>query len=332
MPWEVRLSFGMQFDPSAVADQLLREKPGGDTSGLGRAELVHALNEAFACGKAAAQTPPELGEVGSMKEHFFDVLMESLNDFIYFKDRESRFIAMSQAHAKHFGVTPDEAVGRSDVDFFSEADAVQKRADEQAIVRTGKGWRDRVEHHTLNASGEERWALTSKHPWLDREGKIGGIFGHTKDITDKIQAERALEEQNQLFETLIDVLPCRIFIRDREHRFQLLNAEYRRSLGVKTNAEVIGKRLSELFDDPRSTALIEEDEIVMTTGARIMHRIEFDTSPVELGKWLSVAKVPLRNREGKIEGIVGVSFDVSAERQADQRARAANNELALQNR
>lgn len=320
----------MGFDPKAMAEQLLADCGPNAGEGLDQAELERALSEAYAQGRATAYCLPDQ-EDSTIHELFFRVLMQSLKDFIYFKDKESRFIALTSAHAAHFGKKPEDVIGKSDSDFFPEEFSSQKLADEQRIIETGEGWSDRIEHHFLNTSGEEKWALTSKHPWRDSSGQIAGTFGHSRDITAKIKAEKALEEQYRLLETLIDVLPCRIFIRDRKHCFRLLNAEYRRGLGIGSNAEVIGKRMTDLVKDPRAQALIEEDETIMRTGAKIMHRIEYDTSPVDQGKWLSVAKVPLRNIKGVIEGIVGVSFDISAQRETERRARAVGNELAQQN-
>lgn len=320
----------MDFDPKKIADQLVGETKADSSATVDRSELERALSEAFSQGRASAYSLPDR-EDSSIHELFFRVLMSSLKDYIYFKDKDSRFIAVSAAHAKHFGLSNKEVIGRSDADFFPEEDSKQKREDEAKIIESGEGWSDRVEHHFLTSAGEERWALSSKHPWKDSSGNIAGTFGHSRDITAKVKVENALEEQNRLLETLIDVLPCRIFIRDRDHRFQLLNAEYRRGLGSASNEEVIGKRMTDLSDDPKAKALIEEDETIMQTGASIMQRIEFDTSPVDHGKWLSVAKVPLRNIDGDIEGIVGVSFDISGQREAEQRARAFGNELAQQN-
>ncbi len=65
--------------------------------------------------------------------------LENVPDNVYFKDRESRFIAVSRSQLKVFGLSRvDEIVGRTDFDFFDEAHARQARADEKRILETGE--------------------------------------------------------------------------------------------------------------------------------------------------------------------------------------------------
>ena len=66
-------------------------------------------------------------------------LMNNIPDHVYFKDRESRFISITVAQAQVFGLSdPDQAVGKTDFDFFSAEHAKQAYQDEQAIIRTGQ--------------------------------------------------------------------------------------------------------------------------------------------------------------------------------------------------
>lgn len=319
----------MGFDLNAKLDELLSASEGGQPPALDRERLAEALQEAFDSGRMES-----VGSDGkldpALEVIFFRELMKSLPDYVYFKDKESRFITVNPAHAVHFGAPAEQIVGRTDRDFFQEDDAEQKLADEQEVLSSGTGFSPRIEHQ-IKATGEEMWVLTTKHPWHDAEGHVCGTFGHTRDVTAKTRAERAVQEQHRLLQTLIDVLPCRIFVRDREHRFRLINDEYRRSLGAKTCDEAIGKRFEDLVSDERIVTIASEDDTIMRTGVPVLRRVEFDTSPVDEGKWLSVSKVPLRNLEGRIEGIVGVAFDISAQKEAEARVRATGQELAQKN-
>src|SRR5262245_18416689 len=63
--------------------------------------------------------------------------LENVPDIVYFKDRESRFIAVSRSKAKRHELEPADLLGKTDADFFSEQHAQQARADEEKIMATG---------------------------------------------------------------------------------------------------------------------------------------------------------------------------------------------------
>jgi PAS domain S-box-containing protein len=127
-------------------------------------------------------------------------LMDNLPDHIYFKDRESRFIRVNSTQAQMFGFKdPNNLVGKTDFDFFSEEHAKQAYDDEQAIILTGQPvikeeretWTDRP----------DTWVYTTKVPLRDDEGQVVGTFGISRDITDRKQAEEEIKRKNGLLQT-----------------------------------------------------------------------------------------------------------------------------------
>ena len=120
-------------------------------------------------------------------------LMEYSTDSIYFKDLKSRFILINKALAERLGIKdPDEAVGKTDFDFFSEEHAKQAYDDEQNVIKTGRPIVDIEERETWHEKGD-RWVSTIKMPYYDEKGKIIGTFGISRDITDRKKAEEKIE-------------------------------------------------------------------------------------------------------------------------------------------
>jgi PAS domain S-box-containing protein len=123
--------------------------------------------------------------------------LENIPDKIFFKDRASRFIAVSRSLVENFGAADAAAVlGRTDFDFFSAAHAQPAYDDEQRIIRTGEPILDKVEKETW-PDGRVTWSLTSKMPLRDAAGAIIGTFGLSKDITRTREMEDALEQANR---------------------------------------------------------------------------------------------------------------------------------------
>ena len=84
------------------------------------------------------------------ERYLLNSLMDTLPDSIYFKDIESRFLRINKALASGLGLCdPAEAVGKADIDFFTEEHAHPARQDEGAILETGQPIVGKVEKETL---------------------------------------------------------------------------------------------------------------------------------------------------------------------------------------
>ncbi len=130
-----------------------------------------------------------------MTELMMDSLMELIPDSIYFKDLESRIIRVNRACATqaYKFKTPEEAIGKTDFDFFSKEHAEQAFRDEQHIIETGKPIVNFEEKETWAHEKVPRWISTTKMPFYNKEGNIIGTFGVSRDITDRKKAEEKVE-------------------------------------------------------------------------------------------------------------------------------------------
>ncbi len=102
--------------------------------------------------------------------------MDKLPYTFYFKDLDSRFVAVSRTCAENHGrKDPAQMIGLTDRDLFSSEHA-EGAADEREIIRTGKPIIDYEEEETWR-DREDTWASTTKMPWRDAQGNVVGTFG-----------------------------------------------------------------------------------------------------------------------------------------------------------
>jgi PAS domain S-box-containing protein len=127
-------------------------------------------------------------------------LMDNVPVYIYFKDTKGRFIRINRALAQKFRLAdPTYAEGKTDFDFFTKEHAMPAYRDEQRIIRSGEGLVNKEEKET-HLDGRVRWALTTKMPLRDKEGKLVGTFGISHDITERKQAQDELRKAKEAAE------------------------------------------------------------------------------------------------------------------------------------
>ena len=242
-------------------------------------------------------------------------LMDNLPDYIYFKDRQSRFLRINRAHAKAFGLSdPGQAVGKTDFDFFAAEHAQQAYNDEQEVITTGKPMTAKEEKETW-PDGRVTWASTTKMPFRDANGAIIGTFGVSRDITERKQAEKVLEERTAYLNTLIDISPVGIAVLDKEERIQMCNPAFER-LFLFSREEMQGFNLDELIIP---TELVSEAESLtrQTLGGASVHatsrRRRKDGTLVDV----EIYAVPLVV-DDKPLGFLGLYQDVTKRKQAEE--------------
>ena len=127
------------------------------------------------------------------ERHLLNHLMNHVPDCIYFKDRESRFLRISEAMARKFGLSSaKEAEGKTDADIFSSEHAEDARADEIQVMETGEPLLNRLEKETW-PNRSDTWCRSTKMPLLDHKGQVVGTFGISRDVTDIVQYEEELK-------------------------------------------------------------------------------------------------------------------------------------------
>lgn len=282
--------------------------------------LVHAMRYAIERKRAE--------EALAHERDLLHALMDNLPDRIYFKDDRSRFTRISKAVAEQFKIShPREAMGKTDGDFFSPEHAEAARLDEAKVMESGQPILGKVEREVL-PDGRVTWALTSKLPLKSRLGEIIGNFGISRDITEIKEIEEAREAERNLLRSLIDNLPDYIYVKDTEGRYLLDNIAHRRWLGADLESEVIGRRVSDFLTSDWVAGFSADDEHIMRTGHPLLNREELIEDRFGNKRWHVTTKVPLRNKEGRITAMVGISRDITERRLAEEAIRSANEELA----
>ncbi|MEM3054513.1 MAG: GAF domain-containing protein [Candidatus Bathyarchaeia archaeon] len=184
------------------------------------------------------------------------VLIKAIPDIVYFKDVQGRNLLVNNAFEKLVGLKQEEIVGKTDEQFLPADLAAQcRRSDEEAIK---KGIIMRTEEQTIDEKGEKKFFETIKAPIYDSQGKVIGIVGVSRDITERKIMEEKLRESEELFRSIVEGSHDGIAIVDENYRIAYANKELTRILGYPKE-EIIGKDFRKFLAKESKTLFTDED-------------------------------------------------------------------------
>jgi PAS domain S-box-containing protein len=134
-------------------------------------------------------------------------LMHSRTERVWFKDRDSRILLVTDGWLVSVGstLTLEDVIGKTDFDFFSRPHAEAALADEQRILETGEALRDKLELETFD-DRPDAWVATTKLPLRDADGQIVGTWGFCNDATPQVEALQALASSRENAERSLAVI------------------------------------------------------------------------------------------------------------------------------
>jgi len=205
------------------------------------------------------------------------VLMENVPDLIYFKDRQSRFTRVNQAHARHLGAKdPAACIGKSNADYFPAEDALRWRLCEEEIVRSGQPQIDRIEQ-VKDPHGGRSWWSTTQVPMFDRNGEVSGIAGISRNITALKNSEEMLREQNERNRLILETAYDAFIGMDPDGTITAWNPQAELTFGW-TAAEALGRTLCDTVVAPayRDAHADGVEQFLTTAQGSLLNR------PIEL--------------------------------------------------
>lgn len=255
-------------------------------------------------------------------------LIDSLPLHVYAKDREGRFLLANRAYCRRIGVVLQALVGLNDFDVHPKELAEKYRHDDSRIM--GNGEIETLEEPwQANETDEEcGWVHTIKAPLRDIDSNtIIGTIGIFWDITEKKRGEIALAEERNLLRTLIDNLPDYIYVKDVESRFLVANVAVARLMGANGPEELLGRTDRDFYPSQQAEKFLTDENEVITSGQPVINLEESVTAASGENRWLLTTKVPLRNIDGEIAGVIGIGHDATEQREAEVERRRLESQL-----
>jgi len=272
----------------------------------------------------------ELAAVKALEtsEHKHRRLLESTNAVTWEVDVASRrFTYMGPQAEKIFGYPL--AYWR-DMDSWSRLihDQDRQRAVQYCLEQTEAGSDHELEYRAITKEGREIWIQDVVTVVPGPKGPER-LVGFMRDITETKQiaiargrAEAALNENRRFLADLIENSGAPIFVKDMNGRYELVNRKWEEVTGMK-RGEAIGRTDEELFPGPAGRQFRENDAEVLTSG-RVMEKEEILEDARGKRSFLSI-KFPLQGEDGTVKGVCGITTEITARKQAEEKLAHAHN-------
>jgi PAS domain S-box-containing protein len=173
------------------------------------------------------------------------------------------------------------------------------------------------EFRITGLKGTPRWLETHAVPMCDANGKVEFLLGVTRDITEHKRADATIRTSRDLLRSVVENTPMRVFWKDRELRYLGCNTAFARDAGMSHPQELYGKDDFQLGWREQAELYRADDKLVMDSGIPVLGREEPQTTPDGQTIWLRTSKVPLRDAEGMINGVLGMYEDITVHKLAE---------------
>jgi diguanylate cyclase (GGDEF)-like protein/PAS domain S-box-containing protein len=318
------LRYGLR--PLRALDEATRALEAGDLSARvvpqGGPELRHSL-EAF---NHMADAIAEAREAMRTEKERVQVTLASIGDAVIATDAEGRVEYLNPVAEQLTGWRNEEARGRELTEVFhivSETTRAPAANPVERVFREGRVV-DLANHTLLLArDGSERPIADSAAPIrsLDGTAILGAVLVFRDQTQERDTLDRLRESEARLA-TILDNVEAYIYIKDSEYRYQYANRPVRELFGVQLD-QIVGRSDADFFDAVTAARLLDDDRRVIESGERVaMEETNVSLATGEAAAFLSV-KIPLRREDGGVYALCGVSTDISARKQAEDRLRLA---------
>src|SRR5208337_2232312 len=244
-------------------------------------------------------------------EEIYSRIIETANEGVCILDRNLHTTFVNERFTDMLGYSAEEMADHNARDYVIDED---KAGVEAQFVTLRKGIKSRYECRLRHKDGRTIWCLISGSPLLDNTGSFLGSFGMFTDITERKKAEKALQESEEKYRSIIEALPDAVSVIDKDLKVIFANANllsWMHTLGLPN--DIIGRTVLDAFPFLSSTVL-DEYRTVFWEGRIVISQESSRIGDVEIVT--ETRKIPIKENDD-IVAVIAVIRNITERRQAE---------------
>jgi PAS domain S-box-containing protein len=250
-------------------------------------------------------------------EERFRNLVETTTDWIWEVNTDGCYTYLSPRSSELLGYHPEELQGKHFTALMPDKAATKLRMEFFKLCEAGQPIHGLITTNT-HRSKQAVVLETSAVPFYDKEWKIQGYRGISRDITTRTAVERQLEFERSLFRSFMEHAPDLIFFKDATGRFIEVNTAMSKELRQPVD-KIIGHTDFDFLPDEQARQTFADEASVMQTHQPVQKE-EKVTRP-DGDQWYFTTKVPRYDETGQVVGTFGTSWNITHRKQAEEQLR-----------
>ena len=243
-------------------------------------------------------------------ERRFRTVIDTMQEGFFLTDRKGQRLFANKALARIYGrKNPSDLLGRDFLDHVAPELRQSAQARFQEAMRTGVFPRQ-AEIGFQREDGSPGIMEVNTSPVYE-DGKLIGSCGVVRDITDRREAEEKVRASQEMLQLVLDNIPQRVFWKDRRSTYVGCNRAFAKDTGFDDPKELIGKDDSATASAAMAERYRADDSRVMETG---LPKLNFEEPQILRDgsqRVLRTHKIPLRDKDGQVIGVLGTYEDVT---------------------
>lgn len=187
---------------------------------------------------------------------------------------------------------------------------------------------DHGEYANITKGNDRIICTWTNTPLKDRDGVVTEVVFMCQDITERKKAEQELYHSNQMLQLVLDNIPQRVFWKDGDYRYLGCNKAFAEDAGVLEHQALLGKTDFELSWSENAQNFREDDQKVIEDGVVKLNLEELQPRPEGGVRWVKSSKLPLRDVDGAIIGLLGTYDDITEHKIDQEKVRCHISKLA----
>ena len=237
-------------------------------------------------------------------KELISAICNSSQDLIVYKDFNGKYLYCNQAYLNTVNKTLEEIQGKTEADLFSANDAVKFNKISRKALK-GKVVRKKIQIEAAN----KIYDITAA-PLVLTKGVFGALI-IAKDITQEEKLKSELEDQEQMFRSVLQGMPIATYLKDLHGNVTYENKMATDFLGLSDSDNANKWH----YEEKRADEVSKEDNEIINT-CKCISREKLITLKNNDKRWFQVTKCPIINHEKKVIGICSVARDIDAEKTA----------------